>query len=67
MLTNWSQTLEFHAKSLFMNRTAVSYNSSTIIWLWIMLVFIDTKIKACLKEKNEWALFNLKIAFKYLA
>lgn len=54
---NWSQTHLFHAKSLFMNQTAVSYNSSTIIWLWIMLIFIDTKIKACLKGKkmNEFS------------
>lgn len=29
--SKYSQTNQFHAKSLFMNQTAVSYNSSTII------------------------------------
>lgn len=63
----WSQTLEFHAKNLFLNTTAVSYNSSTIIWMWIMLIFIDTKLKACLKGKWMSLWFTLKIVFKYLA
>lgn len=67
---NWTQTLVNTLN--FMQRVyfwiGLQYHTTVAqSWMWILLIFIDTKIKACLKGKWMSLWFTLKIAFKYLA